>query len=60
MTVAALVECIERRRELLTVPCRNGLVAKVSGPLRRLIERIGFDAGRVAQAVRLAKAGKAS
>lgn len=60
MTVAALVECIERRRELPTVPRGNGLVAKAPGPLRRLIERIGFDAGRVAQAVRLANGGKAS
>ncbi|MDG9930412.1 MULTISPECIES: SDR family NAD(P)-dependent oxidoreductase [unclassified Pseudomonas] len=58
--VAALVECIERRRELVTVPRRNGLVAKAPGLLRRLIELIGFDAGRVAQAVRLANGGKAS
>lgn len=58
--VAALVECIERRRELVTVPRRNGLVAKAPGLLRRLIERIGFDAGRVAEAVRLANGGKAS
>ena len=58
--VAALVECIERRRELVTVPRSNGLVAKAPGLLRRLIERIGFDAGRVAEAVRLANGGKAS
>ncbi|KTC43473.1 short-chain dehydrogenase [Pseudomonas sp. ABAC61] len=50
--VAALVDCIEHRRETVTVPGSNSLVAKAPGLLRRIIERIGFDADRVANAVR--------
>lgn len=53
--VAALVDCIEQRRDLVTVPRSKSLVAKAPGLLRRLIERIGFDADRVAEAVRLSK-----
>ncbi len=51
--IAALVECIEQRRDMVTVPRSNSLVAKAPGLLRRLIERIGFDATRVQEAVRL-------
>ncbi|HBP6832636.1 TPA: SDR family NAD(P)-dependent oxidoreductase [Pseudomonas aeruginosa] len=51
--VITLVDCIERRSDMVTVPRRNSLVAKAPGLLRRLIERIGFDAGRVEEAVRL-------
>ncbi|MBC2656999.1 SDR family NAD(P)-dependent oxidoreductase [Pseudomonas sp. MSSRFD41] len=50
--VAALVDCIERRRDTVTVPGSNSLVAKAPGLLRRIIERIGFDPDRVAKAVR--------
>ncbi|HBO3119416.1 TPA: SDR family NAD(P)-dependent oxidoreductase [Pseudomonas aeruginosa] len=51
--VAALVDCIERRRDMVTVPSSNRLVAKAPGLLRRVIERIGFDPNRVAKAVQL-------
>lgn len=51
--IAALVDCIEQRRDMVTVPRSNSLVAKAPGLLRRLIERIGFDATRVEEAVRL-------
>ncbi|SCZ05724.1 MULTISPECIES: SDR family NAD(P)-dependent oxidoreductase [unclassified Pseudomonas] len=57
--VTALVECIEQRRDLVTVPSSQGLVARAPGLLRRLIERIGFNAGKVAEAVRLSDEGKA-
>jgi len=56
--VHALVDCIERRRDLVTVPSSNSLVAKAPGLLRKLIERIGFDRGRVAEAVQFSRGGK--
>lgn len=56
--VAALVECIEQRHDLVTVPRNLGLVAKAPGLMRRLIEWIGFDARKVAEAVRLSDEGK--
>ncbi|AZD02905.1 SDR family NAD(P)-dependent oxidoreductase [Pseudomonas chlororaphis] len=56
--VAALVECIEQRHDLVTVPRSLGLVAKAPGLMRRLIEWIGFDARKVAEAVRLSDEGK--
>ncbi|MFJ3374885.1 SDR family NAD(P)-dependent oxidoreductase [Pseudomonas sp. NPDC086112] len=58
--VAALVDCIEQRHDLVTVPRSQVLVAKAPGLLRRLIEWIGFDAGKVAEAVRLSDEDKAS
>ncbi|MEP9320332.1 SDR family NAD(P)-dependent oxidoreductase [Pseudomonas sp. LABIM340] len=58
--VNALVDCIERRRDLVTVPGSNSLVAKAPGLFRRLIERIGFDAGRVDEAVQFSRGGSAS
>lgn len=53
--IDGLVECIERRRDLVTVPSSNSLVAKAPGLMRRLIERTGFDARKVAEAVQLSK-----
>ncbi|WP_260497987.1 hypothetical protein [Pseudomonas sp. MSSRFD41] len=58
--VASLVDCIERRRDLVTVPSSNGMVAKTCGLLRRLIERIGFEPSKVAEAVRLTNTRKTS
>ncbi|MGF6225073.1 SDR family NAD(P)-dependent oxidoreductase [Pseudomonas frederiksbergensis] len=57
--VAALVDCIEQRHDLVTVPRSQVLVAKAPGLLRRFIEWIGFDAGKVAEAVRLSDEDKA-
>lgn len=57
--VSGLVECIEQRRDLMTVPRSQGLVAKAPGLLRRLIEWMGFDPGKVAEAVRLSDENKA-
>lgn len=56
--IAALVDCIEKRQDMVTVPRSNSLVAKAPGLLRRLIERIGFDTTRVAEAVRLSGTGR--
>lgn len=50
--VSQLVACIEQRRDLVTVPKQNALVALAPGLMRRLIEKIGFDEQRVAEAVR--------
>lgn len=50
--VSALVDCIEYRRETVTVPKRNRLVAQAPGFARQLVERIGFDDERTAQAMR--------
>ncbi|KTC37157.1 short-chain dehydrogenase [Pseudomonas sp. ABAC61] len=58
--IDALVDCIEQRCDLVTVPRGNSLVAKAPGLMRRLIERIGFNSVRVAEAVRLTNEGKAS
>ncbi|MGA4634913.1 SDR family NAD(P)-dependent oxidoreductase [Pseudomonas solani] len=58
--VSALVDCIEQRHDLVTVPRGQGLVAKTPGLMRRLIERIGFDPKKVAEAVRLSDETKAS
>ncbi|HEJ4560672.1 SDR family NAD(P)-dependent oxidoreductase [Pseudomonas aeruginosa] len=56
--VSALVDCIERRHDLVTVPRSQGLVAKAPGLMRRLIECIGFDAKKVAEAVKLSNESK--
>ena len=55
--VHGLVDGIERRRDIVVVPKQNALVARAPGLMRRLIERIGFDDGRIVEAMRLA--GKA-
>ncbi len=51
--ISALVDTIEYRRETVTVPSRNSLVANAPGLARKLIERIGFDDESVAQAMKL-------
>jgi len=56
--VKALVDGIEHRRQLITVPGRNSLVAKATGLLRPLIERMGFRDERIAKAIALHVAGK--
>lgn len=57
--IVALVDCIERRHDMVTVPRSNSLVAKAPGLLRRMIERIGFDAKKIEVAVRLSGEGRA-
>jgi len=57
--VAGLVDCLEQRRDLMTVPRNQWLPARAPGLLRRLIERIGFDDKRVAEAVRLSNGQEA-
>lgn len=51
--VSALLDCVERRRDMVTVPSSNTMVAKAPGLMRTLIERIGFDRKKVVQAVQL-------
>lgn len=50
--VQALTEGIVHRRELITVPGRNSLVARMPGLLRPLIEKIGLRDDRIAEALR--------
>ena len=50
--VAALVDCIEYRRETVTVPRRNAWVANAPGLARKLIEGVGFKDRKVAEAMR--------
>ncbi|WP_346841894.1 SDR family NAD(P)-dependent oxidoreductase [Metapseudomonas otitidis] len=56
--VKGLVEGIASRREMITVPNSNALVARAPGLLRGLIERLGFNDQRVAEAVRVSSAAK--
>ncbi|MEZ4288872.1 MAG: SDR family NAD(P)-dependent oxidoreductase [Polyangiales bacterium] len=51
--VDALVGCVECRREIVTVPSRNQIVANSPGFARKLVEKIGFDDERVVQAIKL-------
>lgn len=50
--IDGLVSSIERRRQITTVPSRNSMIARAPGLMRPLIEKIGFDDGRVEEAVR--------
>lgn len=55
--IDALVDCIEYRRETVTVPRRNSIVAKMPGVARLLVERIGFNDKDVARAMKLQNGG---
>lgn len=57
--VAALVDCIEKRHDLVAVPRSQSLAAKAPGLVRRLVERIGFDSERVAREVKLSNESSA-
>lgn len=57
--VQALVGCIEYRRQSVTVPKSNSLAAIAPGFVRKLVERFGFDDGRVAEAMRIERESKA-
>lgn len=50
--VQQLVESIEQRKQLVTAPSGLWVVAKASGLLRPLVEKIGFRKDRVEKAVR--------
>ncbi len=41
--VAGLVDAIVRRRDMVTVPKQNALIARAPGLLRQVIERVGFS-----------------
>ena len=60
--VDAIVQGIEAREDMIVVPKQNGLVARVPGLLRKIIERMGFTDDEVAEMIRLAaeRAGNAS
>ncbi len=51
--ITALVDTIEYRRQTVTVPKRNNLVALAPGFARKLIETFGFSDTRTAQAMKL-------
>lgn len=55
--VKGLVDCIERRREVVTIP-HNGMAANAPGLARKVVELIGFNAKRTAQAMKLNNEGK--
>jgi NAD(P)-dependent dehydrogenase (short-subunit alcohol dehydrogenase family) len=55
--VDAIVRGIEAREDMIVVPKQNGLVARVPGLLRKIIERIGFTDDEIAQMIRLAAEG---
>lgn len=50
--VNGLVKTIEQRREMTTVPGSNVLAARAPGLMRPLIEKVGWDEERTAEAVR--------
>ena len=50
--IAALVSAIHERRDIVTVPERNALVARATGLIRPIIEKIGFSDARIAEAIR--------
>ncbi len=52
LVVQQLVYSIEYRKQLVTAPSRLWLVARASGLLRPLVERLGFQKDRVEKAVR--------
>jgi NAD(P)-dependent dehydrogenase (short-subunit alcohol dehydrogenase family) len=52
--VDAIVRGIEAREDMIAVPKQNGLVARMPGLLRKIIERIGFTDDEIAQMIRLA------
>lgn len=52
--VAAIVDGIEQRRDLVAVPRQNSVIAKAPGLFRRFIERVGFTDADIAEASRLA------
>lgn len=49
------VGAITKRREIVTVPKSNALVARATGLIRPLIEKIGFNDDRIAIAIRRSK-----
>lgn len=51
--VNGLVTGCEQRRDMVVVPKQNTLVARAPGLMRRLVERLGFDDAKVAQAVQM-------
>jgi NAD(P)-dependent dehydrogenase (short-subunit alcohol dehydrogenase family) len=50
--IAALVYCIEYRRETVTVPKSNSFAAIAPGFARKVIEKFGFNNERTAEAMR--------
>lgn len=54
--VLGIVDAIERRADLVTVPGDLKRVALIAGLARPLLEKIGFPEGRIRQAVELAQA----
>lgn len=53
--IAGLVGAITERRDIVTVPKSNALVARATGLIRPLIEKIGFSEDRIAVAIRRSK-----
>lgn len=54
--VDGLLDCIEFRRETVTVPRSNKIVANVPGFARKLLERFGFNHQRIEQAMKIQNA----
>lgn len=51
--VDAIVRGIEARQDMIVVPRQNGLVARVPGLLRKIVERMGFADDEIAEMIRV-------
>jgi len=58
--IKGLLGAVADRREMVTVPSSNALVARVTGLIRPLIEAIGFSDDRIAEAIRRSRKEAAS
>lgn len=55
--VAAILRGIERREDMVVVPAKNAIPARIPGLIRKWIERSGFRDSDIAEAVELAGDG---
>lgn len=51
--VVAIVDGIERRRDMVVAPAQNTLIAKAPGLFRKIVEWLGFKDADIAEAIRL-------
>lgn len=56
--VDGVIRGIERRKDLIVVPSKNGLVARAPGLFRRSIERVGFNDRDIEAAIAAAGDGR--
>jgi NAD(P)-dependent dehydrogenase (short-subunit alcohol dehydrogenase family) len=56
--VDGVIRGIERRKDLIVIPSKNGLVARAPGLFRRSIERVGFNDRDIEAAIAAAGDGR--